>query len=146
MSGGLFGVGASVDAVAQAEEGKLVARPTGLLGALKLTLFESPSVYVERSAGPVRLWLSRWSREGARDHRVPRCGRALATEVRWGSSHERLEPLARGRSWASGGCARRKESGSESEKRESSSVAIVRISSWPKRMPMHVREPPPKGM
>lgn len=47
-SGGLFGVGASVNAVAQAEEGKLVARPTGLLlSALKLTLFENPSVYVE---------------------------------------------------------------------------------------------------
>lgn len=47
VSGGLFGLGASVDAVAQAQDGKLVARPTGLLGALKLTLFESPSVYVE---------------------------------------------------------------------------------------------------
>ncbi|MGA8365529.1 MAG: LmeA family phospholipid-binding protein [Solirubrobacteraceae bacterium] len=47
-SGGLFGVGASVDAVAQAEDGKLVARPTGLLlSALKLTLFENPSLYVE---------------------------------------------------------------------------------------------------
>ena len=47
VSGGLFGVSASVDAVAQAQDGRLVARPTGLLGALKLTLFESPSVYVE---------------------------------------------------------------------------------------------------
>lgn len=47
-SGGLFGVGASVDAVAQAEDGKLVARPTGLLlSALKLTLFENASLYVE---------------------------------------------------------------------------------------------------
>jgi hypothetical protein len=47
-SGGLFGVGASVDAVAQAEDGKLVARPAGLLlSALKLTVFESPKVYVE---------------------------------------------------------------------------------------------------
>jgi hypothetical protein len=47
-SGDLFGVGASVDAVAQAEDGKLVARPTGLLlSALKLTLFENASVYVE---------------------------------------------------------------------------------------------------
>ena len=47
-SGGLFGVSASVDAVAQAEDGKLVARPRGLLlSALKLTLFENPSVYVE---------------------------------------------------------------------------------------------------
>jgi hypothetical protein len=47
-SGGLFGVGASVDAVAQAEDGKLVVKPTGLLlSALKLTLFESASVYVE---------------------------------------------------------------------------------------------------
>lgn len=47
-SGGLFGADASVDAVAQAEDGKLVARPTALLlSALKLTLFESASVYVE---------------------------------------------------------------------------------------------------
>jgi hypothetical protein len=47
-SGGLFGVGASVDAVAQAEDGKLVARPTGLLlSALKLTLLENASLYVE---------------------------------------------------------------------------------------------------
>ena len=47
-SGGLFGTSASVNAVAQAEDGKLVARPTGLLlSALKLTLFENPSLYVE---------------------------------------------------------------------------------------------------
>jgi hypothetical protein len=47
-SGGLFGVDASVNAIARAEEGKLVARPEGLLlSALKLTLFESASVYVE---------------------------------------------------------------------------------------------------
>jgi hypothetical protein len=47
VSGGLFGVSASVDAVAQAEDGKLVVRPTGLLSALKLTVFEDPSLYVE---------------------------------------------------------------------------------------------------
>ena len=47
VSGGLFGVSTSVDAVAQAQDGKLVARPAGLLSALKLTLFESASVYVE---------------------------------------------------------------------------------------------------
>jgi hypothetical protein len=47
-SGGLFGVGVSVDAVARAEDGKLVLRPTGLLlSGLKLTVFESASVYVE---------------------------------------------------------------------------------------------------
>lgn len=47
-SGGLFGVGASVEAVAQASEGKLVVRPRGgLLEALKLTLFSDPRVYVE---------------------------------------------------------------------------------------------------
>ena len=47
VSGGLFGIGASVDAVAQAQDGKLVVRPTGLLSGLKVTLFESESVYVE---------------------------------------------------------------------------------------------------
>jgi hypothetical protein len=47
VSGGLFGVGASVDAVAEAEDGRLVVRPTGLLGGLKLTVFEAASVYVE---------------------------------------------------------------------------------------------------
>lgn len=47
-SGGLFGVSASVDAVAEAEEGKLVARPTALLlSGFKLTVFDDPSVYVE---------------------------------------------------------------------------------------------------
>jgi hypothetical protein len=48
VSGGLFGVSASVDAVARAQDGKLVARPTGLLlSGLKTTVFEDPSVYVE---------------------------------------------------------------------------------------------------
>lgn len=48
-SGGLFGIGASVNAVAQASEGKLVVRPRGLLlEALKLTLFADPRVYIER--------------------------------------------------------------------------------------------------
>jgi len=47
-SGGLFGIGASVDAVASASEGKLVARPRGfLLGAIQLTLFSDPHVHVE---------------------------------------------------------------------------------------------------
>jgi len=47
-SGGLFGVKASVDAVARAEEGKLVVHPVGvLLGGLKLTLFSNPDVRVE---------------------------------------------------------------------------------------------------
>lgn len=70
-SGGLFGVSASVEAVAQAEDGKLVARPTGLLlSGLKLTLFESASVYVEGvearalASGPggeARYELSMWA-------------------------------------------------------------------------------------
>ena len=47
-SGGLFGVGASVDAVAGASEGKLVAHPLGfLLEGLQLTLFSDAHVYVE---------------------------------------------------------------------------------------------------
>jgi len=47
-SGGLFGVGASVDAVALASEGKLVAHPVGrLLEGLRLTIFSDPHVYVE---------------------------------------------------------------------------------------------------
>ena len=47
-SGGLFGLGASVDAVAGASEGKLVAHPLGfLLEGLQLTLFADPHVYVE---------------------------------------------------------------------------------------------------
>jgi hypothetical protein len=46
-SGGLFGIGASVDAVAAASEGKLVVHPRGpLIEALKLTLFSDPRVYV----------------------------------------------------------------------------------------------------
>ena len=47
-SGGLFGVGASVNAVAGASEGKLVAHPLGfLLEGLRLTLFANPHVYVQ---------------------------------------------------------------------------------------------------
>lgn len=57
-SGGLFGVDASLDAVAFAHEGKLVAHPLGLLvEGLQLTLFSEPHVYVEgvgasREGGP----------------------------------------------------------------------------------------------
>jgi hypothetical protein len=47
-SGGLFGVDASVNAVAGASEGRLVARPRGLLvEALQLTLFSDPHVHVD---------------------------------------------------------------------------------------------------
>jgi hypothetical protein len=47
-SGGLFGVGASVDAIAGASEGKLVAHPLGLLlEGVRLTLFSDPHVYVQ---------------------------------------------------------------------------------------------------
>ena len=47
-SGGLFGVSASVEAVAEAEDGKLVAHPRVFpLEGLKLTVFENPNVYVE---------------------------------------------------------------------------------------------------
>jgi hypothetical protein len=47
-TGGLFGVGATVDAVAEAEDGKLVVRPRGfLLEALRLTLFSDPRVHIE---------------------------------------------------------------------------------------------------
>jgi hypothetical protein len=46
-SGGLFGVGASVDAVALASDGKLVAHPRGMLvEGLRLTLFSDSHVYV----------------------------------------------------------------------------------------------------
>jgi LmeA-like phospholipid-binding len=47
-SGGLFGVGASVDAVALASEGRLVAHPLGLpLEGLQLTLFSDRHVQVQ---------------------------------------------------------------------------------------------------
>jgi hypothetical protein len=47
-SGGLFGVGASVAAVVGGREGRLVARPLGLLlGRFQLTLFADAHVYVE---------------------------------------------------------------------------------------------------
>jgi LmeA-like phospholipid-binding len=47
-SGGLFGIGASVDAVGEASEGKLVAHPLGLLiEGFRLTLYSDPHVYVE---------------------------------------------------------------------------------------------------
>ena len=58
VEGGLFGVKASVEAVAEAQEGKVVVHPLGfLLEGLKLTLFAEPDVYVEgvgasATAGP----------------------------------------------------------------------------------------------
>src|SRR5262249_4264726 len=46
-SGGLFGLSASVDAVAGPSEGKLIARPLGfLLGGVRLPLFADPHVRV----------------------------------------------------------------------------------------------------
>jgi hypothetical protein len=46
-AGGLFGVGATVDAVAGAEEGRLVAHPVGLLlEGFQLTLFADRHVHV----------------------------------------------------------------------------------------------------
>jgi len=48
VQGSLFGVDASMNAVAYASEGKLLVKPTGLLlGALQLTLFADPHVYVQ---------------------------------------------------------------------------------------------------
>jgi hypothetical protein len=48
VSGQLFGLSASVDAVAKAENGELVAQPKAtLLEGLKTTLFANPKVYVE---------------------------------------------------------------------------------------------------
>ncbi len=58
VEGGLFGVKASVQAVAEAQEGDVVVHPLGfLLEGLKLTLFAEPEVYVEgvgasATAGP----------------------------------------------------------------------------------------------
>jgi hypothetical protein len=50
-SGGLFGVGTSVDAVAEAVDGKLVAHPRGpLLEALRVTLFSEPHVRLDAIA------------------------------------------------------------------------------------------------
>ncbi len=54
-SGGLFGVGASVKAVAQARDGRLVVHPLGfLIGALQLKVFADPHVYVEGVGVSVR--------------------------------------------------------------------------------------------
>jgi hypothetical protein len=45
--GGLFGVSASLNAVAQASSGRIVVHPEGfLLGALGVTLYSDPRVYV----------------------------------------------------------------------------------------------------
>jgi hypothetical protein len=54
-SGGLFGVSASVPAMAGASEGRLIARPLGLLiGGFRLTLFSDPHVFVEGVGARVR--------------------------------------------------------------------------------------------
>jgi hypothetical protein len=47
-TGGLFGINASVNAVAGASDGKLVAHPVGfLVDGLRLTLYSDPHVYVD---------------------------------------------------------------------------------------------------
>jgi LmeA-like phospholipid-binding len=47
-TGGLFGVGATVNAVAGASDGQLVAHPLGfLIEGLQLKLFSDPHIYVE---------------------------------------------------------------------------------------------------
>jgi hypothetical protein len=54
-TGALFGVGASVNAVAGASDGRLVAHPLGfLIEALQLTLFSDPHVYVDGVGASVR--------------------------------------------------------------------------------------------
>jgi hypothetical protein len=47
VAGSLFGVGASLPAVAEAQDGELVAHPEGLLEGFKLTIFSDPHVHVE---------------------------------------------------------------------------------------------------
>jgi hypothetical protein len=48
VGGALFGVGGEIDALAQASEGKLIARPAApLLQLFSLTLYENPHVYIE---------------------------------------------------------------------------------------------------
>jgi hypothetical protein len=46
-SGGLFGVGAAVNAIAEASDGKLVVHPSGLLAGFRLTLFSDPRVAIQ---------------------------------------------------------------------------------------------------
>ena len=54
MSGGLFGLGASVDAAAGPSEGRLVAHPLGLLlGGLRLTLFSDRRIRVQGVAASI---------------------------------------------------------------------------------------------
>ena len=46
--GSLFGIGASVDAVAEADDGKLIAHPLGfLVEGFRVTLFSDPHVHIE---------------------------------------------------------------------------------------------------
>lgn len=71
-SGGLFGVSASIEAVAYASDGELAASPVAFpLSALKLTLLDNPQVYVEGvharalspgAGGEARYELSMWGR------------------------------------------------------------------------------------
>jgi len=71
VNGALFGIGASVDAVAQPSAGKLIVHPVGFpFEGLQLTLVEQPHVYVEgvsasAATGP----------QGARSYRLGIRGR-----------------------------------------------------------------------
>jgi hypothetical protein len=70
VNGALFGVGASVEAVAQPSAGKLIVHPVGFpFEGLQLTLIEQPHVYVEGvSASATRP-------QGARSYRLGISGR-----------------------------------------------------------------------
>lgn len=59
-AGGLFGVGAAVEAVAEASAGRLVAHQLGLLlEGVQLTLFSEPHIHIEGVGASVRTALPR---------------------------------------------------------------------------------------
>ena len=69
-------------------------------------------------------------------------GAVAAVRPRGGRSRQARRAA---RSSASGGSRARSPGRSSSRKRAGSARRSTRISGWPKRMPMHVREPPPNG-
>ncbi len=104
-AGGLFGIRASIDAVAAPSDGKLVVHPVGaLLSGLQLTLFSDPHVYVQGVGASVRTL--RALELSADDEREPSLRPATRGRGRAGRSSARRSQAAADRS-ACGAVARR---------------------------------------
>ena len=145
----------AVDARSRSSEGNLVAHPPGFLSkACQLTLFSDAHVHIESigarrparrptTSPEYRSCRAESAGPGPGDARSSRAASsALAPRRALGDDHR--QPVA-GPIVGIWRIVSVNLRGALSVQRARISVAIARISSCPKRIPMHVREPPPNG-